>query len=64
MYCFSEGYQAGPAELLHDGKRTGVRDFPVDFDSGTTLTLFITEAYQAVLDKVCRKIGYFYFVET
>ncbi|XP_056164586.1 aspartic proteinase Asp1-like [Syzygium oleosum] len=45
-------YEAGPAELLHNGKPTGVGGLQVVFDSGTSVNYFNTEAYAAVVDKV------------
>ncbi|KAI6690933.1 hypothetical protein NL676_027761 [Syzygium grande] len=45
-------YEAGPAELLHNGKPTGVGGLQVVFDSGSSYNYFNTEAYAAVVNKV------------
>ncbi|GMI89590.1 hypothetical protein like AT1G44130 [Hibiscus trionum] len=54
MLADSKSYLSSPAEVLFDGKPTGITDLKVVFDSGSSYTYFSSQVYKAVLDLVRR----------
>ncbi|KAK9270453.1 hypothetical protein L1049_026033 [Liquidambar formosana] len=49
-------YSSGPAELLFDGKSTGVKGLSMVFDSGSSYTYFSSQAYQTTLSLVRKSL--------
>lgn len=48
-------YSSGPAELVFNGKSTGVKGLSLVFDSGSSYTYFNSQAYKAVVNLVRKK---------
>ncbi|TYI39311.1 hypothetical protein ES332_A02G089500v1 [Gossypium tomentosum] len=48
----SKHYLSSPAEVLFDGKPTGIKDLKVVFDSGSSYTYFGFQVYEGVLNLV------------
>lgn len=52
MFLFRKHYSSGPAELLFDGKPSGMKGLELIFDSGSSYTYFSAQLYQATLNLV------------
>ncbi|XP_009758779.1 aspartic proteinase Asp1 [Nicotiana tabacum] len=50
-------FSLGPAELFFDGQATGVKGFPVIFDSGSTFSYFSSEAYDILVSSIKKNIN-------
>ncbi|CDY10133.1 BnaC05g03760D [Brassica napus] len=48
----SNHYTTGPAELLYNGKPTGLSGLKLIFDSGSTYTYFNSKTYQAIVNLI------------
>ncbi|KAL4272353.1 hypothetical protein GQ457_13G021600 [Hibiscus cannabinus] len=57
MLANSKNYLSSPAEVLFDGKPTGIKGLKVVFDSGSSYTYFDFQVYGAVLDLVRRGLN-------
>ncbi|KAE8658993.1 aspartic proteinase Asp1-like isoform X2 [Hibiscus syriacus] len=51
----SKNYLSSPAEVLYDGKPTGIKDLKLIFDSGSSYTYFNFRVYEVVLDLVSKE---------
>ncbi|XP_070669507.1 aspartic proteinase Asp1-like isoform X2 [Malus domestica] len=49
---FQDHYSSGPAELVFNGKSTGVKGLNMVFDSGSSYTYFNSQAYKALINLV------------
>ncbi|OWM85106.1 aspartic proteinase Asp1-like isoform X2 [Punica granatum] len=52
MFNLEKHYSSGPAELLNNGKPSGVKGLEVIFDSGSSYTYFNSKAYRAILNQL------------
>ncbi|KAL0697188.1 hypothetical protein Bca4012_064368 [Brassica carinata] len=49
---YNNHYTSGPAELLYNGKPTGLSGLKLIFDSGSSYTYFNSKTYQAIVDLI------------
>jgi len=49
---FSNHYTTGPADLLFNGKPTGLKGLKLIFDTGSSYTYFNSKAYQTIINLV------------
>ncbi|XP_050229980.1 aspartic proteinase Asp1 isoform X2 [Mercurialis annua] len=50
-------YSPGPAELMFDGKSTGIRNLHVVFDSGSSYTYLNSQAYQHLVNLLKKEVS-------
>ena len=52
LFVFSNHYTTGPADLLFNGKPTGLKGLKLIFDTGSSYTYFNSKAYQTIISLV------------
>lgn len=52
---FSNHYTTGPAELLFNGKPTGLKGLNLIFDTGSSYTYFNSKTYQTIVNLVTKR---------
>lgn len=55
LFVFSNHYTTGPAELLFNGKPTGLEGLNLIFDTGSSYTYFNSKTYQTIVNLVTKE---------